>query len=295
MAEHTRFFDKFPIIEYDGKALVNLMQRVDIAYKFRDYHSEFYAYTMEKGETVDQVAFNYYDDVNYDWLIYLANDIIDPYYDIHLDDDTFERYIKNKYGSVERAVKTTKYFRSNWRADDRVLNQSGYDALDSDVKKHWIPIQNDYKVYGYERSKEDFIVTTNKIIDLSFTEESSNTFVKGERVSIDGNNYGEVAWANTTAVTLQHIVGSFVDTVDYEVTGDVSEITVTIDQGSLYEHSSSDENGNNRLLKDVEVSYYSALSAYDYEQELNDSKRDIYLVNNVQAENLNSSLRKLLK
>ena len=38
-------------------------------------------YAIKDGESPDTVAYNYYDDPSYAWLVLLSNNIIDPYFE----------------------------------------------------------------------------------------------------------------------------------------------------------------------------------------------------------------------
>lgn len=62
-----------------------------------------YEYYVEDGQRPDQIAHLYYDDYRLTWLIFLANDIIDPYYDWPLSSIQLQNYIADKYGSIQDA------------------------------------------------------------------------------------------------------------------------------------------------------------------------------------------------
>jgi hypothetical protein len=59
----------------------------------------FYPYTIRDGERADAIAFDYYDNTDYTWLIYIVNNIIDPYYDWPLTETNFDKFISKKYES----------------------------------------------------------------------------------------------------------------------------------------------------------------------------------------------------
>jgi hypothetical protein len=65
-----------------------------------------YQYNVQNGERPDIIAYKYYEDANLDWVILLTNNIIDPQFEWPLDDRSFERYIRKKYGSLEAAKQT---------------------------------------------------------------------------------------------------------------------------------------------------------------------------------------------
>jgi hypothetical protein len=65
-----------------------------------------YDYDVQSGDRPDIIAYKYYDDPTLDWVILLVNNIIDPQFEWPLDDRSFERYMRKKYGSLEAAKQT---------------------------------------------------------------------------------------------------------------------------------------------------------------------------------------------
>lgn len=295
----NRYFEKFPVINYKGVPAVNIMRRVGFNNKIKSFLNVFYQYTAEKDDTVDNLAFNYYKDVNFDWLIYHANDILDPYYDVWLSEPNFLEFIKNKYGSIEKAQRQIIYYKNNWEIDDRVISGSTYNALHQDLKKYWHPMLGVNNVIGYKRAKIDFIYSTNKIVSFDFTANTSEPFTINELVSItgDSSSYATVRWANTTSVVLKHLVGS-IDANTTSLTGESSGIVASIDGSSftnLIDYSESSYVSVNSTIPELEQPYYSPVSSYTAEEALNTKKRDIYLVDESNKSKLNKQLEKLMK
>lgn len=107
----SQYFNKFPTISYNGVDIKNITLRTKVLDSFKRDANNFYPYIIKDGETADALAFDYYDDPNYMWLIYLINDIIDPYHDWPLSSYMFDEYMKVKYGSVYEAQSTTLYYK----------------------------------------------------------------------------------------------------------------------------------------------------------------------------------------
>ena len=106
----TEFFSNFPTVEYDGDTLVNICLRVGITNTVKQNTSQFLPYTLQyDSETQETVAYDYYNDVNLDWLVEMANDVIDPYYDWKLTDQDVDNVLVNNYGSVANAMSTVVY------------------------------------------------------------------------------------------------------------------------------------------------------------------------------------------
>ena len=111
------YFRPFPKISYDIKKnkLPLLLTNVTARYKIRDVLKSkvaiYYDYIIKDSDRPDLIAYKYYDDETLDWLIYLVNDIIDPYYDWPLKQDAFEKYMRTLYGSTAEAKSTVFEYR----------------------------------------------------------------------------------------------------------------------------------------------------------------------------------------
>ena len=63
-------------------------------------------YTVIVPEKPDDVAFNYYGDTTYSWLVLISNNILDPYFEWPMSTREFEAYLKKKYGSIATSQST---------------------------------------------------------------------------------------------------------------------------------------------------------------------------------------------
>lgn len=106
-----QYFTNFPRITYNGINALNITLRAKMNDNFKKNATSFYPYTIKDGETAENLAFDYYGDSNYCWVIYFTNDIIDPYYDWPLSSYNFDEYIAKKYGSIQIAKSTTAYYK----------------------------------------------------------------------------------------------------------------------------------------------------------------------------------------
>jgi len=111
----SEYFNKFPLINYDNNRAINILARVAVRKDIQKDQSIYYPLTIQDSERPDMVAYDYYGDSNYDWLLYYANDTIDPLFEFPLDQSSLDSYIKKKYGSLENAMNTIKFYqlRSN--------------------------------------------------------------------------------------------------------------------------------------------------------------------------------------
>lgn len=112
------YFDKFPRIVYDinGNQRANYQVVTNIFFRLRIIRevlaniSTYYEHVISDEHTPEILAEKIYGDPEAHWIILLANDIIDPQYGWPLKTDYFQRYIINKYGSVENAQTTYHHY-----------------------------------------------------------------------------------------------------------------------------------------------------------------------------------------
>lgn len=91
------YFDKLPEITYNGVLVRDITRRVSFLKQAINNPYVLLPYTIKEGERAEDLAYYYYGNPNYAWLIYLANNIVDPYNEWPLDEDTFNYYIMDKY------------------------------------------------------------------------------------------------------------------------------------------------------------------------------------------------------
>lgn len=119
---HFKFFPKvfYPqVIEKNGVySDLTEVANITLAARFREVLKNdalhFYPYIIHDEDRPDIVAHKYYGSPEYTWLIFYANDIIDPIYDWPLPYSDFVSYLQKKYGSVEITQNTIKnYYNKN--------------------------------------------------------------------------------------------------------------------------------------------------------------------------------------
>lgn len=302
--KNNRYFQKFNLTDYNGQTAINLLNRVSFDSKLKNYVTNFYAYTIDRGDKIDTIAYDYYDDVDYDWLIYHVNDIIDPYYDVPLNETDFENYIVKKYGSERAAKRKIAYYQNNWKTDDSIISSAAYDALAGDFdptgdatgnfpddvanrQKYWTALRNVVGVIGYKRREDNTTYSTNKIESIDFTTEIASPLQVGEIIVRNDSTRATVAWSNTTSCVYQHIFGSFSSDSDYVITSETTNQSVTFDASTLQTIR--------QIIPSSEEVYFRAVSEYDREADLNEQKRNIYLADSLNKENLNQQLNDLLR
>lgn len=83
----------------------NLFRRIRLREINDGQATNFEFYNVLSGERPDNVAQKFYDDPALDWVILLANNIIDIYSEWPLDNTSFQKYVEDKYGDTLYDVK----------------------------------------------------------------------------------------------------------------------------------------------------------------------------------------------
>lgn len=286
------FFSKFPTIKYSNNNVVDLTRRYAMRSNVFNDPFLFYPYDMIDGVRADQVADGYYKDSRMDWLLYMSNGIIDPYYQWYLQPAQLDAMLKEKYqvDDIDQLTRRVKFYRNNWYNDDPI-SDADYQAMVSEnpkLIKYWEPYYQDTPApLYYVRRKNDWIINTNYIVRYRVTgypRDASNNvvkFVEDEIITVafkDANNStgrGQVVTANSTYVTLQHMYGNTVPSTMGTITSN-SKLTSEQNGGSIRFTSGTMLSNN---LADEEVVYWDPVYIYDYETELNESNRSIVLLN----------------
>lgn len=103
------YFIAHPRVSYDVTGKRVYQTAIDITSRFRivdlvkNSAVVMYEYSVKDGERPDVIAHKYYEDETLDWLVLLSNEIHDPYFQWPMSTVDFERYIRQKYGSVANA------------------------------------------------------------------------------------------------------------------------------------------------------------------------------------------------
>ena len=121
----ANYFRNIPKIKYDifgtepntYTNVTNITKRLRFKPKVIEDITEYYTYRVKDGERPDIISYQKYGTVGYAYLLMLINDIQDPLFDWPLSTQQFEQYIANKYGSVESAQTTTKYYYQTIRSE----------------------------------------------------------------------------------------------------------------------------------------------------------------------------------
>lgn len=208
-----RYFAKFPRMVYQNTLCTDITRRVRLDPAMKNNLEIFYPTEIEAGFRSDQLAEAYHDDAEMDWMVYLVNDIVDPYYQWHYSSINFEDFLVKKYGDVANTQERIVIYRNNWYEDDVQITPQRYnEQIDFAWRKYYEPLFTPTNsIYAYRRKREDWVVNTNRILRYTITG-NTVSFADDEIVDIkDGATVvggGTVINSNTTTLTIQHVSGN---------------------------------------------------------------------------------------
>lgn len=287
-----KYFDKFPLITYSNNTVVDITKRVALLDRVSRNPYTFYPFTIESQERADQLSNRYYKDTFKSWLIYLSNDIVDPYYEWYLSEDEMQEFVSKKYGSLYSAQNKIKLYRNNWE-NVEPISRSEYNALTAVQKKYWTPnYGTGASIINYTRKETDWYTTTNKIVSYAV---SNTSFIKDEicniRLSGEYIGKGQVVSTSNSYVYLQHVYGSFFTSDEVVLSG--SSYIYGTESNCNTVVTSVTAIANN--LHEEELVYWKPITYYEYEVEKNEYNKSVRLLDSRNAITAVNDLRNLLR
>lgn len=272
-----KYFSKFPAIDYNGHIAKNIMARAKIISKAKSSGITFYDYSVPEEMRADVVSTEYYDNPDYAWLIYLANDILDPYHDYYLSDNSFKLNLISKYGSLNYAYNTIHSWVLSWSEDQRELTPVQYEALPGNLKKFWNGIlQNAYSPpYKYVRKREATSIDTNRLVIIPVQDPSIykvGAEYEGKDL-LDNDFFGIVKSVGKDRITLVHVVGTVSGNSYVGIPNSIVDIS---------------------NIPGSESGYWIPMSVFDYEATINAENKMISIIDKQMAYKMEKDLKKVL-
>lgn len=308
------FFSNFPIISYNGANTVDITRNVSIAANSYNNAYLFSDYTIEGGIRSDQLANKIYGDPYEEWLIFLSNQIIDPY-KWHMNSDEFYDYVNQKYGDWYLAQQKVKYYLCNWYDNPVQLNPGDYEALiaaSPNLSKYWQPFYGEYnQILGYNRTQVDWVIDTNHIVQINFNipvpQFTLDEIVNIEYdVGISGN--GQVCFTTNNALYFQHVRGNYfpsnyvnstsfsVNAASFNIFGQESNNTITIANANNIASIILIDTFSSGVinLQSEEYTYYEPITYFDDENIKNENNKTIVYLNSSYVSSVTNQMKNLL-
>jgi hypothetical protein len=256
----SKYFRYFPTITYDDQVVTDITRRVKINDTLLNDPFLFLPYTVNNDDRAEDVAYYYYGDVNKVWLVYLANNIIDPYTQWVMNSDNFEKTIRKKYAlSAMASSVTSNSIEANehgFGTTDPVVFTGTIGGLTSGVRYYVIRIDNN----------------TFKLASSIANARSGNAISLGTVGDVDqvfDRYVDEFLTSDNIDTNIIHCVNNSDDTM-----------FITYDTYLL----------NPSLIQ----SEWTIVRAYEYEVEQNENRRAIWLINKDHASAVEADLTKVL-
>lgn len=178
-----KYFRNIPNFEYvnrtkDGQNISdytnvkNIFKRGKIREDIFQNLSYFSKYKIVGDERPDNIAYKLYEDANLDWLIMLCNNIMNLETEWPMNQESFENYLLEKYGSTE-GIYSIKYYETvEVRDSQKVVIVPGGLTVPSDYSVTFL----DSGTNQYVTESSTFGVS-NYLYEFRLQEEKRNIFV----------------------------------------------------------------------------------------------------------------------
>lgn len=277
------YFGKFPRVLYsvnkegnNAKLVPDMLARVKFIDSIISNQNLFFKYEIKGGETPEQIANRVYGNPEKHWILLLVNQCIDPQFDWALGPYEFEKYIKQKYGSLNVSLKTTESYPSNYTIGEVVYQGSTYDKSTSEGK-----------VVAYDSGTKTLQVSFPSQIFANGSNITGVTSAQTHSIVAITNNLDGYQWATNTTSHYEATETrknsddpNFVEVRKYKVsanaynytTGNIISINTNTSYSNNYNVVSSVDGSNITFTVTTTI---APVSFYDYEVELNESRRKI--------------------
>lgn len=289
------YFRHFPQVKHSGRDVTDITKRIAFFDRVAKDPRVFLPYTVEEGMKAEDVAYYYYDDPGYVWLVYLANNIIDPYSDWPLDQNDLERYIEEKYvySCAECAIATTSVFdevkatflilldahNKKFKQDEIAIYSSNYaeawsyitlnltsEYIQSVLFDYYTALDSNNVSYSAkEITDASVIYDAINVTDIfgDMPEQLRRIIVRIPNKDVLKKEFNVLNWSRAATSNVKNIV-HYVNKEDPDFK--ISTETYTINTSE------------NKLDQDFFAGDWNPVRVYDYEFQANEDKRHIFLV-----------------
>lgn len=287
-----RYFQKFPVISYSNTQVVDITRKTVLINKVSSNPYSYYPYEIVGEERADQFSARYYEDPYQCWVLYLTNNITDPYYEWYLSEQQLSEFCDKKYGSYYLAQQKTKFYRNNWESTNNI-DVGTYNALTVGMKKYWEPVYGSgNNTIAYKRKENNWTLNTNKITSYNI---SNTSFITDEVCNIVFNGSysgaGQVQSVSGNTIFVQHLSGTFLSNSSVTITGSSYIYGQESNVNSVFTTSTLIANN----IPADEENYWAPVSYYNYESEINEFNKTIRVLEKNYSQQISDNLKQLMK
>lgn len=248
------YFTYFPKVEYQSKIVTDITRRFKLDDNLKSDPYLFIPYTISDDIKAEDVALFYYGDQDLVWLIYIANNIVDPY-------SQWPMTSKNLFKSLQK-----KYYK-------KILDVS--EVIDGKI----------YQDHSYKTSDPVIVYGNN-----------AGPLVKGRvyYVIVNPNNSFSLSSTIIGALSGQSI--TFSDDTPFKLVFDVNRF---IYNGEITSNIIVARNTENPEIEASPETYFEKpndwypVRVFEYENEQNDKKRIIWLINDAYKTRIIEEFKKI--
>ena len=92
-------FNDVPLVQYGDNLITDLSRNLTV--EWTSGNAFFIDYTIQDGDTAENICYRLWEDSSLSWVIYLVNQIIDPFFDWPMRGEELMEYVKFKYGNTQ--------------------------------------------------------------------------------------------------------------------------------------------------------------------------------------------------
>lgn len=232
---YISYFDRIPKIDYDinnsvirpnYQTATNIFFRVRVLQEVLNNIFSYMTVEVTDSETPEIIAEKVYGDPAAAWIIIVANQIIDPQWDWPLDYDQFQKYIINKYGSLENAETTYHHYEmvvTRTLSPDNITTERRYDINAYDLINNILNVPFNY----YYPKPEPFVIRTDTTLvtidSILYTVDQDYDIYEKHDFNVEGIQPGSLAYTQYLnkydiegKTVIEVVKGNAVTNYDYE-------------------------------------------------------------------------------
>jgi len=262
----SKYFTYFPKVSYLNKSVTDITRRVKINENLLVDPYAFLPYTVSGEDRPEDVAYYYYGDQNKVWLVYLANNIIDPYTQWPLSNSNLDKTLDKKYYKPALAFAATDVVSSTI-----AINAHGFSTTDP-VN---FSILTGSSISGLVNGSTYYVIRVNDN-EIKLASSAANAIANTPiTLTATSGTYSiqrdTLIWLQSTSITSNIVMYRNIEDPTVSITADTYRL-------------------DNTLI----TSEWQAIRVYDYETELNEAKRSIFLINTAYANKVEEDLKVVL-
>lgn len=255
---YTSYFDRIPKLQYDinrtpinskYQNVTNIFFRVRVIQEVLNNINSYIIAELEDGDTPEIIAEKVYKDPGAAWMILIANQIVDPQWEWPLNADAFQKYIADKYGSIENAQITPHHYEmivERTLTPDNITTERRYEINEKRLVDNNLNVPyNYYFNYFYPTVFLEKTLSDNTYITVDSTAFTVDSGYESRSSGNTGLESGSLAFTQYLSV--------------YEIEGKTVHENIHGNMVSNYDYEDA-LNDKRRFIKIIKKEYYNQIN-----------------------------------